>query len=174
MAVKLKWQDVLNEFGHSELQRLKGYAYVLCGSNEEAEDLVHDALVKLFGASRTPPEPLARSAYLRRTILNLYLDRNRRTARFRGLRRELVPSNELFDFTPGVLANRDIGEALRTLSPRQRACLVARFMNEMSIAETASALGCAEGTVKRHISDALARLRPLLTDYAKGGSDDRR
>ena len=49
--------------------------------------------------------------------------------------------------------------ALAELPRRQRACVVLRYFDDLSVVDTAAALGCSEGTVKSQTSRALASLR---------------
>lgn len=59
-----------------------------------------------------------------------------------------------------------ITEALAGLPDRQRACVVLRYFDELSVDETADVLGCRPGTVKSQTLRALEKLRthPALAD----------
>jgi RNA polymerase sigma factor (sigma-70 family) len=56
----------------------------------------------------------------------------------------------------------DVRSALRELTPRERACIVLRFYDDLTVRQIADHLGLADGTVKRYLSDASARLATLL------------
>jgi RNA polymerase sigma factor (sigma-70 family) len=66
------------------------------------------------------------------------------------------------DATAQIDDRAQLVRAVSLLAPRQRACVVLRFYLDVSVAETATTLGCSEGNVKRLTSDGLAALRCVL------------
>lgn len=56
-----------------------------------------------------------------------------------------------------------------TLPAVQRATVVVRYYEQLSVAETAAVLGCSTGTVKSNISRGLAALRRAAADTALAG-----
>ena len=74
---------------------LQRYAMLLCGSHEQAADLVQDALVKTFGRLRNGFSVESAEAYVRRAILNGHLDGGRRITRWRRIAPlEYVPDEQ--------------------------------------------------------------------------------
>jgi RNA polymerase sigma-70 factor (ECF subfamily) len=60
----------------------------------------------------------------------------------------------------------DVRAALAELPPRERACIVLRFYDDLTVPQIAERLGLAQGTVKRYLADASARLAQLLDTQA--------
>jgi len=139
-------------------------AFLLCGEWSTAEDLVQEALVKVYVAW---PRDVVRSpdAYARRVVLNAYLDLRRRPWRRREQSTERLPERAI---PPGLEAAEidALQVALRGLAPRQRATVVLRHWFGLSVEETARELGCSTGTVKSQTSDAVRRLRSVLGEDA--------
>jgi RNA polymerase sigma-70 factor (sigma-E family) len=139
-----------------------GFAYLLTGSRAEAEDLVHEAFVRVVGRLQYLRRPDAFDAYLLRTVVNLHMSRLRRLrVERRYLAREGIRSSDAV--APYDLGERDrIWSALDRLPRRQRAAVVLRYAEDRSERETADLLRCSVHAVKSLTARALDTLRAEL------------
>jgi RNA polymerase sigma-70 factor (sigma-E family) len=148
--------------GHSG--RLLRSAVLLLGDREDAEDLLQEVLERMYAAWQRIDDP---TAYAHRAVLRAAINRWRRRRR-----RPQVPLGThdvaTSDPTASVSEREPVLDALRCLPARQRAVLVLRYFEDLSEAQVADVLGCSTGTVKRHASRGLQRLRDLLDDPAVG------
>lgn len=162
------WQAVLDALVRERGAALVGYGYLLTGDVRQAEDLLQDSLVKVFSRGRPAQEVGSAEAYVRRTMLSTHIDGFRRRRHWAAIR-HLVASDDVTPTLAGpdvvVTSRLAVHEALASLAPRVRACLVLRYFDDLPIAEIASALSLTEGAVKRYLSDGVraleARLGPL-------------
>ena len=111
-----------------------------------------------WSKSRGPRHP---EAYVRRTVLNLYLDGWRRTKKWTDIAPRVAVEDVRFPDS-GITARADVVHALTRLPPRQRACVVLRYFEDQTIAQVADSMGTAPGTVKRYLHDAMRTLRDVL------------
>lgn len=139
--------------------RLLRIAYLLCGNQHEAEDLLQTALAKLYLAWDRVQDRESVDAYVRRIMVNEHHSLWRR-----AWRRREQPTDEVPETRP-VTDTYDEGEAaavwevVSTLPRRARAVVVLRYYEQLSEAETAEVLGISVGTVKSQCSRALGALR---------------
>ncbi|MBT2453114.1 SigE family RNA polymerase sigma factor [Streptomyces sp. ISL-43] len=157
-----KWSLLLTELVQIRGSALNRYGFLLCGDRAEAADLVQEALVRVFAQPRSSWDVGDAEAYVRRTMLNYFVDQHRRRARFVMATPRLAQSTAVAEHSEGVGLRIDLLAALKGLSPRQRACVVLRYYEDCTVPVIASQLSCSEGTVKGHLSDALARLGAAL------------
>jgi RNA polymerase sigma-70 factor (sigma-E family) len=151
-------QQAFEAFVEGASGRLMRTAYLLSGDRGHAEDLVQSTLLRT--ARRWPRARQQPEAYARRVLVNLAKDR------WRTLRRRVdevaVTEEPLVPEDDGVLERERLLAAIRELPAGQRAVLVLRFFDDLSVAETAAALDCSEGTVKSQTARALDRMRSVL------------
>jgi len=153
--------EQFTEFVHASWSSLYRTAYLLLGDHAEAEDLVQSALAKTYASWHRVRDLNAASGYARTTMVNTASSWFRR----RSWRNERPAESLPEESRDQDLTDRPLLiDALAQLPPRQRAAIVLRYYEDLSVAQTAAALGCSEGTVKSQTSDALARLRALLGD----------
>lgn len=158
------------EFVLANSPALLRFAVLLIGDLQHAEDLLQSALWRTHrhwaDASAHPV------AYTRRALINLSRDRWRWLAR-QPYEVSARPTQE--PTAPDAfseLAERDaLLRAMQHLPTRQKATLLLRFWEDLSVDETAQALGCSTGTVKSNTSHGLSRLRVLLGENASSSID---
>ena len=152
------------EFVGTASARLLRAALVLLDTREEAEDALQVALLRTFrhwDRARQAPE-----AYSRTVLVNVCRERWRH--RFRhpevtGLQAESGSLPVVTSFAEAVDRRNVLVRVLRRLPAVQREVLVFRYLLDATVAETAAALGIAEGTVKSAASRGLDQLRMMLS-----------
>lgn len=135
-------------------------AYLLTGDRALAEDLVHDAFVRVVGRFGHLRVPDAFDAYLRRTIVNLHTSHLRRRRVERTfLERERASARTTTVSMPDVAAREELWIAVRALPARQRAAIVLRYFEDLSERQVADALRCSPAAVKSLVARATETLR---------------
>jgi len=158
-----RWEDVATMLVAERGDALLRYATLVSGRPEHAADLVQDALVKTFsrfGSGFTVP---GAEAYVRRTILTLHLDAGRRRSRWHRIAHLAMEPEASESGAAATEARLDLFRVLRTLTPRERACVVLRYYDDLMVDDIARELEISAGAVKRYLSDALHKLAVALT-----------
>ncbi|MGW3248689.1 SigE family RNA polymerase sigma factor [Streptomyces sp. NPDC001070] len=155
------------EFVSARGQRLLKVAWLLTGDAHLAEDLLQTVLAKVWPKWRAiaggNPE-----AYVRKALVNTHLSWWQR--RWRGevphAHRDLTTlaghGAAAADPFASVDLEQSLSDVIRLLPPRQRAVVILRYFEDLSVEETAQVLGCRPGTVRSQASKALAMLRTKL------------
>ncbi|MCU7827247.1 SigE family RNA polymerase sigma factor [Kitasatospora sp. DSM 101779] len=150
--------------------RLLRVAWLLTADAHLAEDLLQTALAKVWPKWRRiateHPE-----AYVRKTMVNTHASWWQRRWRSEVPHAELPDRVAGGDPFAGVDLEQALAAAVRQLPSRQRAVLVLRYFEDLSVEETAETLRCRPGTVKSQSGKALRTLRALLGDTPFLSSD---
>ncbi len=149
-----------SEYVSFRLPALRRLALLLCQDRHRADDLVQQAIIKVYvhwakasGADNT-------DAYVNTILVREFLHERRS-----GWTRRVKVTDQLPD-SPILTTDRDglmdLQAAVTALPPRQRAVLVLRYYCDLNVDQTAAALGCGTGTVKSQTAKAIAALRGRL------------
>lgn len=157
--------------------RVRRTAYLVCGDWHKADDLTQIAFVKLYGAWERIRDYAALDAYVRSCLMRAAIDESRRPWR-REQATEEVPdgpsvgstgARDGADDLADLVADRDLmRSALRRVPRGQRAMLVLRYYEGLSVSDVARAMDCSEGNVKSQTARGLAALRAALGEPADG------
>ena len=152
--------DGFASFAAGAAPRLGRTARLLTADRHLAEDLVQATLVAVYLRWRRVAAMDAPHAYAQRVLYTTFCSwRGRRWSAERPT--AVLPERE----APDPFAGSETGAvdaALARLPRRQRAVVVARFYEDLSVEQTAALLGCSTGTVKAHTARAMATLRAVL------------
>ncbi|MEU6072565.1 SigE family RNA polymerase sigma factor [Micromonospora sp. NPDC047074] len=151
---------------HAGLSQWRRTAYLMCGDWHQGDDIVQRVLTELYRNWPRARRADNLNALVRTMLLRRLID-DRRRGWARVLLTDLLPERPA-PAAPDATERLDVVAALRRIAPRQRAVLVLRFFQDLTVEETAQALDCAPGTVKSQTAKGLATLRRLLAP----GRDD--
>lgn len=174
-------QRALDQFLRGVERRALRMAELACSSRDDALDVVQDAMCAFVKNYAAKPEPDWAPLFHRVLDSRLNDFHRRRTVRNRWLavfeRKEdddkLDPIEQAQDLQdPGPLlrlagseAGKALDAALKALPLRQRQAFLLRMWEGFDVATTARVMQCSEGSVKTHLSRALAALRRALEDH---------
>lgn len=143
--------------------RLVGALSLRTGSRALAEELAQETFVRVWERWPTVQAMDSPEAWAFRVALNLASSRFRRLGAERRARARLEARPvEHASLDTGGPERALVRDAIAALPPRQRNVVILRYFSDLSIAETAQVMGCAEGTVKSLTSKAVDALRATL------------
>jgi len=156
------------EFAQAARGRLRHTAYLMCGDWDQASDHVQEGLIRVYVAWPRLTRAGGEHAYARKAVVSAFLDHARKRSSTEITAEPDPNLSSGQDVSESVSARTALMAALARLAPKQRACVVLRYFEDLSIAETATVLGCSEGTVKSQTSRALVSLRSMFDDSPLG------
>jgi RNA polymerase sigma-70 factor (ECF subfamily) len=170
------------------LQSLYRYAYRLLGNKPDAEDAVQDALLAAYKHLNQFRGEAQLSTWLTTIVINCAKMQLRKRSRYPhvsldsriGEDQEHPLSDILVDHRPNPedechrsTLNARLMKSAAQLSPTLRRTFHLRFVNHLSVDETACVLGVPIGTVKAQTARAKAKLQKLVRGVLHAGSRSR-
>jgi RNA polymerase sigma factor (sigma-70 family) len=152
-SVESKVEVAFGDFYRIELDAQVRRAVLLLGSNDSANDVVHDAFIAVYRRWDSLDEP---GPYLHMAVLNGCRGIHRQRSR----QRRFLP--RFVDRAAPASEDEHLDGLLAALPFNQRAAVVLRFYGGLTTEEIARELGCAAGSVGPWINRALGKMRKAL------------
>lgn len=156
-------QDEFVEFYEEWYGEVVRTVALAIGDRTHAEDATQEAFLRAFRRWRSVRTMERPGAWLLVVAMNAA---RRRWRRAPAIADAAVPERSVDDHANLVVASVAVGDALATLTDRQRAIVVLRYLADLSTAEVARALRCADGTVRATLHQALTKLRISAGEHA--------
>ncbi|MCX7847453.1 MAG: sigma-70 family RNA polymerase sigma factor [bacterium] len=157
--------------------RLLRLALSVVRNDDDALDVLQDALVKAYHGLRAFRQSSTLYTWLYRIVMNHAIDYVRRRPQV-VIESTSELLHDLPDTTPSVRPDRElmnaelrerIFAAVDKLPPKHRQVIILRELEGMSYKDIAAVVGCSEGTVMSRLFYARERLRQALEPYLKYG-----
>ncbi len=148
------------EFARARTPHLHRSAWLLCGNRADAEDLVQETLAKVYVRMHRRLVPVLDNpaAYAQTTLTRTFISGRRRRSSGERPYADL-PDSSVGDHASAADLRVSLAEALATLTPLDRAVLVLRYLDDLSVDEVAGLLDLSPGAVRNRSMRALARMR---------------
>jgi RNA polymerase sigma-70 factor (sigma-E family) len=161
------------EYVTGAMASLRRLAYILCGDEHRADDLVQQAITKLYVSWQRIRDVEHLDQYVRTMVVRGFIDERRRSWFQTKLMAAPPDTPDRAEHTSGVEEAIVLRAALAKVPRRQQAVLVLRFLCDLPVDEVATMLDCSPGTVKSQTARGLATLRRYveetdLADMRKG------
>jgi RNA polymerase sigma factor (sigma-70 family) len=149
-------------------REMVGLARLLLGDVATAEDIVHDATIRLHASLQRVRDPDRVVAYYRSIVLNLARNHVRRRGRARAVEHRLRAraGDELIHHDVRRPERAAVLSAVIALPRRQQECVLLRHYSDLDERSIADTLGISVGSVKKHLHRASGRLATTLKEFS--------
>ena len=144
--------------------RVRKFMYHLCRQTALGDDLAQQVFLTAWRSLGQLRSAVAFDGWLKRIMVNVWLQEVRRSRV--GTVNDIDPDN-FAGRAESTALRMDLDDALATLSPDMRLCVVLAYNEGLSHPEIVALTNLPLGTVKSHIKRGAAQLRELLADYGE-------
>ena len=161
----LELQERQNRFVSEHLRRIFVQIYRIVGNVADAQDLTQEAFIKALQHQEQLKDEQKAAHWLSRIATNTAIDFLRRNSRANFCEIDEAPESQAESPEQALLRSehRDyLEDGLRLLSPRERAALIMRDVEDLPAEEVAKRLDCSKATVRSHIANARNKFRRYI------------
>ncbi len=154
-------------------RRVHSLAYQLSGNSDDAEDISQEVFLRLYSSLNKYDSRYLFMTWLYRLTVNLAIDFKRKNARHKyNSIDELKAESNPQGYAAGpdkILEGSEFKGAIEKLTTRlsknQRKVFILSDLQEFSVDEIATILGCRASTIRVHLARARANLKKALLEY---------
>ena len=153
----------------STIPDLRAFAFSLCGSRDQGDDLVQETLLRAWAHLADFQEGTNMAAWLFTILRNHFVNECRRRRRWvEDVDGQFSDKVTTVPEQDGWAISTDLHDALMRLPVHQRDAVILVGAAGMTLEQAASVCGCEIGTIKSRVHRGRARLAELMADDAAG------